>query len=275
MWWRKTGSSHHASQRSEIRLGNMLGESILFLLSGKKVILSALFMLFIFPTFTQNTMKKFIQLSDSITIEYEELSIEDAQDLIKTFHGNLILDLSTDKRKTHLFENEQVLVVYDKQAFLYSSQADIGKLLNGPMSRSILNGLNPYNERFPENVSKLIKDLLHFLNLNGDSYDLNELFLRKVDGQMAHLINTKGKSASEFMNYTIHFIALAGEVFKTAFGGQWKMIQADDGTWQPYICFDGREVDLFVWIYESINDSSMYPSIYNGYQAKTISLFRH
>lgn len=223
----------------------------------------------------QINMKNYIQLSDSIIIEYEELSIKNTQELIRTLHGELILDLSTDKRKAYLLENGKVLVVYDKQAFLYNSQADIVKLLNGPKSRSILNGLNPYNERFPEKVSTLINNLLLFLDISFDSIKLNDYFLRMVDTQIVHLIDSEEKKASEIMSYTLHFIALAGEVYKSTYGGHWQMVQADDGTWQPYIIHDNQEVDLFVWIYDSINENEKYPSIYSGYQAKTVKLFKH
>lgn len=115
--------------------------------------------------FNQDNTKRYIQLGDSVKIEYQELSIQNAIHLIDEHKGEYNIKYSIQNvRKAYTLMDDRVLIVYDSVAILYNSDNDLALLIESPFSKSrnILNGLNPYNQDFPAKTTLLINQLADF-----------------------------------------------------------------------------------------------------------------
>ena len=156
--------------------------------------------------------------------------------------------LTTDDPELLLYElpDGNILVSSDGYNTIYKNLNDLIKVINDytPQGIEILHGLNPYKDKFPENVNDLISEIWNDLGLNVDEKNYLDALDISINKTEKEIFDQK-----HFINY----IALIGDKLINQYGGEWKMILSSDGeTWNPYIVVNNINVDIVAYMYEDI-----------------------
>lgn len=189
-------------------------------------------------------------LSDGSCIKYKVLDDDHySQIILDTTKIDLSDQYSLEGLTIYKFKN--LIIVKDEfNVVMYYSEVDYNKVLDdySEDGLEILNGLNVYNELFPERINDIIINLFGNLNLPIPS-KIEVSHLNLIDS----IINSKEDSVLEVRKNFMGIIAVIGELINQKKGTSWKMILSDDNkTWNPYLILGNDEISFFEYIYEDV-----------------------
>jgi hypothetical protein len=178
---------------------------------------------------------------------FEQMQAEGKLSFCDSIYNNYNLN-------AYLLKNGKVILQESSRYALYPSLeilSDVLKGYKGPYKKEMLDGLNPYGERFPFEINTIISRMLEGFEINPElnSKDI----LQKLDS-----IIVRNRSKVFLDKHLMGFIALIGKYNIEEFSGRWEMSLAyDNKTWNPGISIRNQKIYFVDYILEDFLDSKV------------------
>lgn len=192
------------------------------------------------PILPIKEIKSILSSSETVKLEnviYSEFSLN----VYKTKNG--VLSMQDGDEDAPLYPSEKVLLYHLKN---YSYK-----------SHPILEGINIYEDRFPQFAQKLTSDFLNKVHIRESNLPLN--ILKAVDEQ----INTN-RTKQFFNENFLALIALVGELINKEYHSNWIMVKSDE-TWTPAISYKGQKIFFDHYILLDYDNKKEKSPILNSY----------
>jgi hypothetical protein len=197
---------------------------------------------------------KYFYLKDSEGKEYkiEKLSGAEFDKLIEE-NGKKVsseLNNSFSILAYELKDNRIIIEQSDNYALYPSKEAAFRILRNfsGPKSVEILEGLNPYNEKFIQLTDSIVHEVYEKYNIRPGNEDVEILDRIVANKRLKDKNNLKGD--------IIYFIAFVGEKIRKSHNAEWaiKKSELDNRTWTPYLQYLNKPIFFDDLLYTSLDD---------------------
>lgn len=167
--------------------------------------------------------------------------------------------------RVYKLSTEEVLVVRDgeREYPLYPSEKILITQLtkfNGPKTEDLLEGINPYDDKFPSISKDIINNFL---------VEFNIVPKDKSNIQLLEEINKtviKNRNKVFFKKHYLSFIALIGSMINNEFSSEWLM-KKNNNTWDPYIEYKGRQIFFAHYIELDFFDLKISNPLLNSYES--------
>ena len=190
-------------------------------------------------------------------IRYKELTKEEKDTILESAGDQVTILSQKEDEIIYALPEGQIMELdpneydgFEYFCYLFDSNEDYEdykKRYEGTFNKSLLWGLNPYNEDFPDAIDTLIKFISNSLGIPLELLDKSPKSLNHIDRKLERLY-----SDDFYLDHALAFTAYLGEVVIHSHGGKWVIQLDDDGqTWLPLIQLSsGKRYDMYFDLYE-------------------------
>jgi hypothetical protein len=197
---------------------------------------------------------KYFYLKDSEGKEYkiEKLSEAEFEKLIQENGKKVSSDLTNSfSILAYELKDNRIIIEQSDNYALYPSKEAAFRILHnfsGPKSVEILEGLNPYNEKFIQLSDSIVHEVYEKYDIKPGNEDLETLDRIVANKRLQDENNLKGD--------IIYFIAFVGEKIRKSHSVEWaiKKSELDNRTWTPYLQYLNKPIFFDDLLYTSLDD---------------------